>query len=210
MDQKNEHYFSEFSNSTVKFYTVSVSLRKHLYLFKATTGVFSYKKLDLGTRVLIENMIIPKNHVTLLDLGCGYGAIGIVLAYQSPKSIVYLTDINKRALWCTKQNIQINLPQEKSRIKVFYGKNFEPFNSKGIKFDGIYMNPPMRLGRKQFFKLFEDLPSYLKKKGTFQFVVRKKMGAEYIYNYLIEAFSNQQIAIICKRSGYWVFNYIQD
>ena len=210
MDHKNDHYFDEFSNSRVKFYTVSVSLRKHLYLFKTTTGIFSYKKLDLGTRILIENMIIPKEKLTLLDLGCGYGAIGIVLAYQSPRSTVYLTDINRRALWCTKKNIQINLPQEKSRIKVFHGKNFEPFKSKGIRFDGIYMNPPMRLGRKPFFKLFEELPTYLNKKGTFQFVIRKKMGAEYVYKYLTEMYSRQQITIICKRSGYWVFNYIQN
>ena len=124
MDQNEEHYFTKFSNSDLRIFTVSVSLRKHLYLFKTTTGIFSYKKLDLGTRVLIENMIIPKNDVTLLDLGCGYGAIGIVLAYESPTSKVYLTDINKRALWCTKQNVQVNLPREKSRIKVFYGKYF--------------------------------------------------------------------------------------
>ena len=118
MDQKDEHYFNEFSNSKVKFYTVSVSLRKHLYLFKTTTGIFSYKKLDLGTRILIENMIIPKNDLTLLDLGCGYGAIGIVLAYESPGSMVYFTDTSRRALWCTKQNIKINLPQKIFRAKV--------------------------------------------------------------------------------------------
>jgi 16S rRNA G1207 methylase RsmC len=210
MDKKEEHYFNEYSNSSVKFYSISVSLRRHLYIFKTASGVFSYRKLDLGTKVLIENMNITKNKQYLLDLGCGYGAIGIVLAYESPKSIVYLTDINRRALWCAKQNVQINLPREKGRIKILYGKNFEPFKDKGIQFDGIYMNPPVRLGRKQFLKLFEELPSFLKKKGNFQFVLRKRMGSEYVYNYLIEAFSEQQIEIVCKRSGYWVFNYIQE
>lgn len=210
MDQKDDHYFNEFSNSRVKFYTVSVSLRRHLYLFKTTTGIFSYKKLDLGTRILIENMNIPETESTLLDLGCGYGAIGIVLGYESPKSKIYLTDINRRALWCTKQNIRINLPQEKSRIRALYGKNFEPFKSKNIMFDGIYMNPPMRLGREHFFKLVEELPYHLKKKGIFQFVIRKKMGAKYVYDYLKHNFSNKQTIILCKRSGYWVFNYLQD
>jgi 16S rRNA (guanine1207-N2)-methyltransferase len=209
MDKKEDHYFKEYSNSSVKFYSVSVSLRRHLYIFKTTSGIFSYKKLDLGTKVLIENMFIPKNEQILLDLGCGYGTIGIVLAYESPKSKIYLTDTNRRALWCAKQNIQFNLPQEKGRIKILFGKDFEPFKDKGIQFDGIYMNPPVRLGRKQFLKLFEDLPQFLKKKGNFQFVLRKKMGSEYVYNYLIDAFSEQQIKIICKRSGYWVFNYIQ-
>ena len=209
MNQKDEHYFSEFSNSKIKFLTVPVSLRKHLYLFKTITGIFSFKKLDLGTRVLIENMIIPKNAALLLDLGCGYGAIGIVLAYESPDSLVYLTDINRRALWCAKQNIQINIPHLKNHMHVMYGNYFEPFKNKGIKFEGIYMNPPLRLGRKAFIALFKEIPIYLKKNSTFQFVIRKKMGSEYIYNYLLEAFSKERIEILCKRSGYWVFKYIQ-
>ena len=210
MDKKEDHYFNEYSDSSIKFYSISVSLRRHLYIFKTTLGIFSYKKLDLGTKVLIENMYIPKNKQILLDLGCGYGAIGIVLAYESPKSEIYLADINRRALWCAKQNVQFNLPREKGRIKILFGKGFEPFKNKGIQFDGMYMNPPVRLGRKQFLNLFEDLPHFLKKKGNFQFVLRKKMGSEYVYNYLRQAFSEQQIKIICKKSGYWVFNYIQD
>ena len=210
MNYKDEHYFKEFSDSAVKFFTVSVSLRRHLYLFKTTTGIFSYKKLDLGTKVLIEHMIIPKNNQFLLDLGCGYGAIGIVLAYESPESIVYLTDISRRALWCTKQNIKVNLPQENDRISVLYGRYFEPFKSKNIKFDGIYMNPPIRLGRKQFLNLFRELPIFLNKKGMFQFVLRRKMGAEFVYNYLEDTFSKKQIEIICKKSGYWVFKYTHE
>ncbi len=210
MNQKDEHYFNEFSNSNVKFHTVSVSLRKHLYIFKTITGIFSFKKLDLGTMVLIENMILPKNPGILLDLGCGYGAIGIILAHESPESSVYLTDINRRALWCAKQNIQINLSSLKNKMHVLYGNYFEPFKNKEIKFEGIYMNPPLRLGRKAFIKLFEEIPIYLRKNCTFQFVIRKKMGSEYIYNYLIETFTKEHIEIICKRSGYWVFKYIQD
>lgn len=210
MSKKDEHYYSEFSDSKLKFYTVSVSLRKHLYVFKTTTGIFSYKKLDLGTRVFIENMFIPKNSSILLDLGCGYGAIGMVLAHESPNSKVYLTDINRRAIWCSKQNVQVNFPRENSRIKVLYGDNFEPFDSREIQFDGIYMNPPMRLGRKPFLSLFDDIPNFLKKEGSFQFVIRKKMGAEFVYNYLTDTFSSKQIKIICKRSGYWVFNYLKE
>jgi 16S rRNA G1207 methylase RsmC len=95
-------------------------------------------------------------------------------------------------------------------MHVLYGNYFEPFKNKEIKFEGIYMNPPLRLGRKAFIKLFEEIPIYLRKNCTFQFVIRKKMGSEYIYNYLIETFTKEHIEIICKRSGYWVFKYIQD
>jgi 16S rRNA G1207 methylase RsmC len=209
MNDKEDHYFYEFSDSKVNFHTVSVSLRKHLYLFKTISGIFSYKKLDLGTKVLIENMHIPEEKSILLDLGCGYGAIGIVLAYESPESSIYLTDINRRALWCAKQNVQINLDKTNNNVQVLYGKNFEPFKNKKIRFNGIYMNPPIRLGRKAFLNLFRDIPIYLKKNSFFQFVIRRKMGSAYIYNYLIDNFSKNSIEIICKRSGYWVFKYIQ-
>ena len=72
------------------------------------------------------------------------------------------------------------------------------------------MNPPIRLGRKQFLNLFRELPIFLNKKGMFQFVLRRKMGAEFVYNYLEDTFSKKQIEIICKKSGYWVFKYTHE
>jgi 16S rRNA G1207 methylase RsmC len=209
MNNKNQHYYSVFPDSKVKFHSISVSLRRHLYLFKTVSGVFSYKKLDLGTKILIENMIIPQKPGNLMDLGCGYGAIGIVLAYESPLSKVYLIDINKRAIWCTKENVKINMPESKTRISVMQGSYFEPLRDKEVTFDGIYMNPAIRQGRKAFITLFGEIIWYLKSTGTFQFVVRRKMGADYILNYLKDQFSEENIEIICKKSGYWVFKFIK-
>ena len=105
MKKEHQDYSTELPETPLKVYTIPVSLRKHLYLFKTISGVFSYKKLDLGTKVLIENMIIPQKPTQMLDLGCGYGIIGIVLAYESPESSVYFIDINKRAIWCTKETL---------------------------------------------------------------------------------------------------------
>ena len=203
---EKEHYFSKFPDVNLKQYTVSESLRRHLYIFKTVTGVFSFKKLDLGTKVLIENMRIPQGPSVLIDLGCGYGPIGIVLAYESPQSIVYLIEINKRAIWCTKENIKINLSNYKKRVFALEGNYFEPFNDKEIKFDGIYMNPPLRLGKKPFLELCKKVSDYLKKEGFFQFVIRKKMGAQSIYDSLIKLGLEKQVEIIYKRSGYWIFN----
>ena len=170
MENNNQHYFSEFPDVKVKIHTISESLRRHLYIFKTITGVFSFRKIDLGTKVLIEHMVIPKGPSFLLDLGCGYGPIGIVLGYESPDSLLYLMDINKRAIWCAKENIKINLNTEKKSVITLSGNYFESTKIKNIKFDGIYMNPPMRQGRKDFLKLIGIIPSYLKSKGSFQFV----------------------------------------
>ena len=207
MDKKNQHYSTKFPDVRVKVHSVPESLKHHLYLFKTITGIFSFKKLDLGTKVFIEHMKIPEEKCVLLDLGCGYGAIGIVLAYLTPKSTVYLTDINKRALWCVRENIKYNLSERSGKVIVLEGSYFKPFEDKSVKFDGIYMNPPLRSGRREFLTLCEVIPRYLKAKGLFQFVIKKKMGAEYIHTYLKKHFSElfEIIEVTFKRSGYWIF-----
>ena len=207
MDKNNQHYSTRFPDVRVKIYSVSESLRHHLYLFKTVTGVFSFKQLDLGTKVFIEHMKVPEYQSVLLDLGCGYGVIGIVLAYLKPKSTVYFTDTNKRALWCTKENIKNNLPEKSGKKIVLEGSYFKPFENKSIKFDGIYMNPPLRNGRREFLALCEVIPLHLKSKGCFQFVIKKKMGAEYILSYLTKHLSElfETIEVAFKRSGYWIF-----
>jgi 16S rRNA G1207 methylase RsmC len=207
MDKKSQHYSTQSPDVRVKVYSVPESLRRHLYLFKTVTGVFSFKKLDLGTKVFIEHMSIPEKENILLDLGCGYGAIGIVLARSSLQSTVYLTDTNNRALWCARENVKYNLSESSGKVIVLQGSYFEPFKNKNIKFDGIYMNPPLRKGRREFLTLCDQIPLHLKSKGLFQFVIKKKMGAEYVHNYLNKHLSElfEKIEVTFKRSGYWVF-----
>ncbi|MHA2399928.1 MAG: class I SAM-dependent methyltransferase [Promethearchaeota archaeon] len=205
MEDKNQHYYSKYPDTQVQIFTISESLRRHLFVFKTITGVFSYKKIDLGTKTLIENMVIPHEAGTFLDLGCGYGVIGIVLSYISPRSLVYFIDINKRAMWCTRENINLNLINSKKNAITLSGNYFEPIQGKNIIFDEIYMNPPLRQGRKDFLKVVEEVQKFLKINGSFQFVIRKKMGAPYISEYLRDNYPNNHVEIICKRSGYWVF-----
>ena len=205
MQRKKEHYFTPSPDVKLKIHTVAESLRRHMYVFKTVTGIFSYKKIDLGTMILIEHMTIPSNESILLDLGCGFGPIGIVLAYESPKSQVYLTDINTRAIWCAKENIKYNIREYKGRVFALSGNYFESIINKEIKFDGIYMNPPLRQGRKEFLEICSKARNHLKSNGFFQFVIKKKMGASFVFDHLIKAYPSENIDIICKRSGYWVF-----
>jgi len=207
MDKKNQHYSTKYPDVRVKIYNISESLKHHLFFFKTVTGVFSFKQLDLGTKVFIEHMKIPEEPSVILDLGCGYGAIGIVIAHLMPKSTIYFADTNKRALWCTRENIRYNLTERSGKTIVLQGSYFKPFNNKNIKFDGIYMNPPLRNGRQEFLTLCEEIPHHLKSKGLFQFVIKKNMGADYIRNYLTKHLSElfEIVKVTFKRSGYWIF-----
>jgi 16S rRNA G1207 methylase RsmC len=71
------------------------------------------------------------------------------------------------------------------------------------------MNPPIRQGRKEFINLLYKIPDFLNANGYFQFVIRKKMGASYILDFLERTYPNKNTEILCKRSGYWVFSYFQ-
>ncbi|MFX1324181.1 MAG: class I SAM-dependent methyltransferase, partial [Promethearchaeota archaeon] len=153
---------------------------------------------------------IPSEPGKFLDLGCGYGAIGIVLSYESPESLVYLVDLNKRAIWCAKENARLNLMNKGKNLIILSGNYFEPIKHKNLLFDEIYMNPPLRQGRKEFLNLFPTIHNYLNSHGSFQFVIKKKMGAPYIYDYLKNKFPNSPVEIICKRSGYWVFRFFHE
>ncbi len=210
MKERNDHYYSEFPDVKFKVYSISESLRRHLYVFQTTSGVFSSEKIDLGTKILIENMLIPENESLLLDLGCGYGPIGIVLARESPKSTVYLLDINKLAIWCAKENIKVNIVDYKKRVFAEAGDFFEPLEKKNLTFDGIYTNPPVRLGRKEFLDLCVKVRSHLKPNRYFQFVIRKKMGAEVILERLKTIFLEKNVMVICKKSGYWVISCLME
>ena len=210
MERKEQHYFTPSPDSKLKIHTVAESLRRHMYVFKTVTGIFSFKKVDLGTMIFIEHLTVPSDESLLLDLGCGFGIIGIVVAYESPNSQVYLTDINKRAIWCAKENIKYNIQDYKGRVFALSGNYFEPVKSKNIKFDGIYTNPPLRQGRKEFLKICNEVRNYLKPNGFFQFVIKKKMGASFVLDHLTKSFPNENIDVICKRSGYWVFKCFHD
>ncbi|MBD3212202.1 MAG: methyltransferase [Candidatus Lokiarchaeota archaeon] len=206
MGPKKEHYSTRYPDVNLKVHTISESLRRHLYIFKTTTGVFSYRKIDLGTHVFIEHMSIPSEASVLLDLGCGYGPIGMVLGYNSRESEVYFIDKNRRAIWCVKENIKINLPNSQDRLHVRAGDYFDALKDQSVRFDGIYMNPPLREGRDEFLSVLHEVPKYLNENGFFEFVIRKKMGAPFMLKYFQNEFPNETIEVMVKRSGYWIFH----
>ena len=191
-----EHYFSEIPKSQAKFGLVRTCLCGHQFEFLTASSVFSVKRVDLGTRVLIENMILPK-WGCLLDVGCGYGVVGIAAAKINPNLHVVLTDVNRRAVLLARQNAEKN---RALNVEAKHGNLYEPVS--GLFFAAVLSNPPVSAGMETVEALIRGAPVVTAEGGSFQMVVRSKIGKKNLPQVFIEAFGNCSVSAI--ESGYRV------
>ena len=125
MSQPNhsaEHYFTSEPTSKERFGLVRASLCGKTFEFLTASSVFSKTRIDLGTRLLIESMVLPKTG-GVLDIGCGYGAVGIVAAALNLKLCVVMTDVNSRAVRLARKNVELN---NIANAEVHHGCLYEP------------------------------------------------------------------------------------
>jgi len=172
------------------------NLRGIRFEFLTASGVFSKKHLDLGTRLLIESMVLPEKGC-VLDVGCGYGAVGIAAATFNPNLRVVMVDVNERAVWLAKQNIEIN---RVGNAEARRGDLYEP--AKDLTFDCVLSNPPVSAGMETVKAMITGAPEHMAKKAPFQMVVRSKIGGKRLRAIFEEAFGN--IAVLSRESGYRV------
>lgn len=191
------HYFTAEPESKKNLGVIHTRLRGRSFEFLTATGVFSKKRVDLGTRLLIESMTLPESGY-VLDVGCGYGAVGITAAFFNPNLHVVMIDVNKRAVWLAKQNIQRN---KINNAEVRVGHIFEPVIEHS--FNCILSNPPVSAGMEIVRGIVSEAPKYMAKGANFQIVVRSKVGKKTIRFLLDETFGN--VRILARRSGYRVF-----
>lgn len=173
-------------------------MRGNVLQFKTSSGVFSKDKIDFGTRILVETVTVNPNEV-LLDVGCGYGVIGISLSFFCDS--VLLLDINERACQLTKENIRLN---KISNAYVVCGSLLCVQNI----FDVAAMNPPLRAGKKVVFQLIEESRACLKKGGRLYVVARTRQGAKSIYSFVSELFSETEY--VSLKGGYRVIEGVLD
>ena len=190
------HYFSEkpIAKSDIKI--VEDILRGKRLKFKTDAGVFSYGKVDKGTKILVENVIVDKDD-DILDLGCGYGVIGIALA-DEVKSVT-MADINRRAIKLAKENIKLN-NLEGCDIRVVYSDLYE--NVRDREYDKIITNPPIRTGKEVLHRIIKEGKGILKDNGEIWVVIQTKQGAKSLAKYMEEVFGNVETVTI--KGGYRV------
>ncbi|HUJ84572.1 MAG TPA: methyltransferase [Candidatus Acidoferrales bacterium] len=202
MKQKNrntdtvDHYFSSTPKSEERFGLIRTCLCGRNFEFLTASSVFSKRRIDLGTRLLIESMVLPKEGC-VLDIGCGYGAVGIVAAALNPKLHVVMTDVNVRAVRLAKKNIESN---RSWNAEVRYGEFYEPV--KGQVFNCVLSNPPVSAGMDTVKAVVKGSPAVLADGGSFQMVIRSKIGLKVLPAVFEETFGNVQV--LARGSGFRV------
>ncbi|HEX6593746.1 MAG TPA: class I SAM-dependent methyltransferase [Bacillota bacterium] len=196
-----EHYFSKKPQSKSSPKTWTYKLRNKWYTFTSDTGVFSKHEVDFGSKLLIEQFTAPDIEGDLLDLGCGYGPIGIALADHYRDRKVVMTDINERAIQLAKDNAKQN---KIDNVEFINSDRFE--NICHRKFAAILTNPPIRAGKKVVHSIFEESKSALQKDGELWIVIQKKQGAPSAKKKLEDVFGNVQT--IRRRKGYYIIKAI--
>jgi 16S rRNA (guanine1207-N2)-methyltransferase len=191
-----DHYFSKKPIVKPHYGLVQVHLRGRFFQLLTASGVFSRKRVDLGTRLLTESMILPENG-SLLDLGCGYGVIGIVAAALRPLLCVFMVDVNERAVQLAEENAKRN---RVGNVMFRSGFLYEPVN--GVQFETILSNPPVSAGLKVVLPIIKQAPAHLASGGSLQMVVRSKIGGKRLAKVTEESFG--QVEVLARKSGYRV------
>ena len=194
----SEHYYSEHPQSDFTTETWNYSINGQQFTFTSGTGVFSKGKVDFGSALLIETFTEPKVEGNFLDVGCGYGPIGITLAQQYPHREIIMVDVNERAVKLAELNVKQNdLPN----VFVKQSDGLSKLEQQD-SFAAIVMNPPIRTGKKVVYSLFEQCKSALVPSGELWIVMQKKQGAPSAMKYLASLF--QQVDVINRKKGYFI------
>jgi len=191
-----EHYYSEKQTSILRIKEIEVKLKENNLKFNTGSGVFSIGRIDKGTELLIKECIV-KPDWRVLDLGCGWGVIGITIAKAFPTTFVLMTDINERAVKLSRMNVKLN------NVENVIVKKSNLYDKVREKFDTILTNPPQLAGKKICFEIIEKAKNYLKKDGLFQLVARHNKGGKALERKMNEVFGN--VKEIGKKGGYRIY-----
>jgi 16S rRNA (guanine1207-N2)-methyltransferase len=176
----SEHYFASDPSSRVRESDVVVDVWGHEMRLTTASGVFSHGRVDIGTAVLFRQADPPTVGDRFLDLGCGYGVIACALALARPESRVWAVDVNERALDLTRRNAhRIGVADRITAV-------LPDAVPDDVAFDGIWSNPPIRIGKAALHELLLGWLSRLAPSGAATMVVGKNLGADSLQRWLRE------------------------
>lgn len=191
------HYFSNNPDVSSNPKNISFEFNSKKFTFTTDNGVFCKDYLDEGTNVFLKVLLKQEINGLNLDVGCGYGPIGGVLGYFYPTSKFIMIDINTRACALAKQNL------EALGLTNFEVRESDVYQNIHEKFDNIFINPPIRAGKKVIYSMFEGAKQLLNTNGSLYFVMRKSHGSESAQRYVTSIFGNCQL--LKRDKGYYIY-----
>lgn len=170
------------------------------FCFNTDNGVFSKSKLDFGTRCLLETLPLDEISGELLEVGCGYGVIPIILTSVDEKIVNFdAVDINKRAIHLSEMNLKENKAE---KIRFFESDIYSNVNK---KYDVIITNPPIRAGKQVVYNIVMNAKDYLNKDGMLFIVINKDQGAKSLKSDLDKIYNTE---VLKKIKGFWIIKCI--
>ena len=200
------HYFSEVQDVKSAKKIITYEIKNEKFEFLTDNGVVSKTKVDFGTDVMLRTFLNENKkleNIRILDIGCGYGVVSVVLKRFFEKAKILSTDVNERALELTKENIQKN-----NRTDDFEVRKSFVFDNISENFDVILSNPPIRAGKQVIFEIYEKSFFHLNKNGKFYCVIQTKHGAKSTKKKLEELFGNCTTLVI--EAGYRIFRCVKN
>ncbi|RLE77429.1 MAG: 16S rRNA methyltransferase [Thermoprotei archaeon] len=191
------HYYSIEPLYGKRTYKIQTTIKKFSITLYTSSGVFSARRIDPGTFLLAETMII-KNGWRILDLGCGYGVLGILAAKLAPHGLVYMVDINKQAVRLAKLNAKLN---NVKNVKILWGNLYKPV--KNETFNTIISNPPQAAGLDTLKVIIRDSLKHLDKGGLLQIVAKHRKGGARLHALMKKYFGN--VKVLARKAGYRVY-----
>jgi 16S rRNA (guanine1207-N2)-methyltransferase len=192
------HYFTNDSNIKSEEHKIKFSFKNNEYTFLVDNGVFSKTKLDFGTSTLLESLDFNNIKGNVLDFGCGWGPIGIIVKKNSNAN-VDMVDINLRSINLSKKNSELN----NVSVNVFESDVYSNVNK---KYNFIITNPPIRVGKKILYDILFNAYNYLEEDGELWLVISKNQGAKSLYRDLQEKYN---VNIITKNKEFYVFQCLK-
>ncbi len=193
------HYYTNQPNSKSQEKHFSYVLKEFTFQFASDNGVFSKNTIDFGSQLLIESYEVPTHLAqgNLLDVGCGYGPMGLSFAKAYPEMSVEMVDVNERAMDLAKRNAEANGIQN---VTIHESNTYDNVHAKD--YSVIISNPPIRAGKEVVHRILAEAYDHLVEEGQLVIVIQKKQGAPSAQKKMQEVFGNVERIALDK--GYWI------